>query len=95
MTPMKEHKKLISVIIPAAGNAIRMNGVNKTFFALGGVPVLLRCVRLFERQPMVGEIIIAVKQQDAAFTREMLAQADVRTKTVIGRRRSNTTGIGI
>ena len=36
MTPMKEHKKLISVIIPAAGNAIRMNGVNKTFFALGG-----------------------------------------------------------
>lgn len=83
MTPMKEHKKLISVIIPAAGNAIRMNGVNKTFFALGGVPVLLRCVRLFERQPMVGEIIIAVKQQDTAFTREMLAQADVRTKTVI------------
>lgn len=80
---MNEAKKLISVIIPAAGSAIRMNGVNKTFFMLNGAPVLLRSVRLFDRQPLVGEVIVAVKEADIAFTEQLLGEAGLQVKTIV------------
>jgi len=75
--------KKVTVIIPAAGNAVRMQGIHKTFFALDGIPVLVRTVRLFETEPTVGEIIVAVKEADLQIAREMLEQAEIRVKTTV------------
>ena len=54
------HKR-VSVIIPAAGNATRMNGIHKTMYRLAGVPVLIRTLKAFQNIDCVGEIIAAVK----------------------------------
>lgn len=57
------HKR-VSVIIPAAGNATRMNGIHKTMYRLAGIPVLIRTLKAFHNIDCVGEIIAAVKPED-------------------------------
>ena len=55
---------ICSAIILAAGSSTRMNGANKQFLELGGIPVLIRSALNFEHCPEVGEIIIAAKADD-------------------------------
>ncbi len=80
---MKEQARSVTVIIPAAGSAMRMKGIHKTFFVLNGTPVLLRTIRLFEDHPAVGEIIVAVKEQDLEAAQEMIRKAALRVKTIV------------
>lgn len=53
-----------SVIILAAGSSTRMNGTNKQFLELGGIPVLIRSVLNFENCAQVSEIVIAARESD-------------------------------
>lgn len=55
---------ICSAIILAAGSSTRMNGANKQFLELGGIPVLMRSALNFEHCPEIGEIIIAAKTDD-------------------------------
>lgn len=55
---------ICSAIILAAGSSTRMNGANKQFLELGGIPVIIRSALNFEHCPEVGEIIIAAKADD-------------------------------
>jgi 2-C-methyl-D-erythritol 4-phosphate cytidylyltransferase/monofunctional chorismate mutase len=54
----------VSVIIAAAGASSRLNGINKQFALLGGVPVIARSMLLFEGIEEVAEIIVAARGDD-------------------------------
>ncbi|MBQ3918926.1 MAG: 2-C-methyl-D-erythritol 2,4-cyclodiphosphate synthase [Oscillospiraceae bacterium] len=61
----------VSVIIAAAGNAERMQGINKQFAFICGIPVLVRSMLAFEHIEDVCEIIVAAKQEDHDRIKEM------------------------
>ncbi|MBR5088018.1 MAG: NTP transferase domain-containing protein, partial [Ruminiclostridium sp.] len=52
------------VLILAGGGSTRMNGVNKQFVPVGGIPVLIKSALAFERSPLVTGIIIAARECD-------------------------------
>lgn len=54
----------ISVIIAAAGNASRMNGINKITAGLCGVPVVVRSMQAFDGLEETLEIIVSAKEED-------------------------------
>ena len=53
-----------TALVPAAGSAQRMNGVNKLFRPLCGVPVLVRTLTSLQLARRVDEIIVAAREQD-------------------------------
>lgn len=57
-------EKKVSVIIAAAGSSSRMGGINKQYIEIGGISVLARTVKAFERNAYTDEIIIAVRPGD-------------------------------
>lgn len=63
----------VGVIIPAAGRGKRMGAsVNKPFLTLGGEPVLLHTLRVFDTHPQVDEIVVVAAEQEAERVRELL-----------------------
>lgn len=54
----------VSAVIVAAGNSTRMGGVNKQFLFVDGVPVLIRTLSVFERCPLIREIVVAARETD-------------------------------
>ncbi|MBQ5312140.1 MAG: 2-C-methyl-D-erythritol 4-phosphate cytidylyltransferase [Oscillospiraceae bacterium] len=54
----------VSVILAAAGNAERMNGIHKQLAMLRGKPVIAYSMLVFERIEEVSEIIVAARQCD-------------------------------
>ncbi len=53
-----------SAIIVCAGNSTRMNGVNKQFLMLDGIPVVCRSMIAFEKCESISEIVIVAKESD-------------------------------
>ena len=53
----------IPVIIVAAGSSSRMNGVDKQFIKIAGIPVIARTLLAFERSPDISRIILVTKEQ--------------------------------
>ncbi len=51
-------------IIVAAGNASRMQGVNKIFYELCGTPVIGYSIEAFEKAQLINEIVIVAKEDD-------------------------------
>ncbi len=61
----KKEKPFISAVIPAAGSSSRMGeGTNKLLMEIAGIPLLARTLLVFERCPLVDEIIIPCREQD-------------------------------
>jgi len=57
----------ITVIIPAAGNSTRMGGgTSKALSLLLGRPVLSYSLDLFDACPAVGQVIVAIREEDRA-----------------------------
>ena len=54
----------IPVIIVAAGNSTRMQGVNKQFIEILGVPVIARTLLTFENSKHVSKIILVTREED-------------------------------
>ncbi len=54
----------VSAIIACAGSFTRMNGVNKQFAELDGIPVAVRSMLAFENVDEVTEIIVSAREQD-------------------------------
>ncbi len=52
----------IPVIIVAAGASTRMQGVNKQFVSLLGIPVIARTLAAFENSPQISKIIIVTTE---------------------------------
>ena len=55
---------MISVIIVAAGNSTRMEGINKQLEMIGDTPVFVMSALKFERSEKVGEIVIAAPEKE-------------------------------
>lgn len=55
---------MTSVLILAGGSSERMNGINKQFAELCGVPVIVRSALAFEQSENVSEIIIVTRECD-------------------------------
>jgi len=54
-----------SVIIPAAGQGRRMNAsINKQYLTLSGKPILAYTLDVFERCPLIKEIILVVNKEE-------------------------------
>ena len=63
----------IPVIIVAAGNSTRMQGVNKQFLSLGDKPVIIRALLAFEKSKYISRIILVTRKEDI-FALQMLAE---------------------
>ena len=72
----------VAAIIPAAGTGKRFGGsVPKTFVPLHGQPLLLHALKVFERHPAIGWIVVVAGADDQIRVRALLARAKV-TKAV-------------
>lgn len=54
----------VAVLLPAAGRGTRLGGKRKQFRTLGGKPLLVQTVSVFERHPAITHIIIAAPSDD-------------------------------
>lgn len=54
----------VSAIIACAGSSVRMNGLNKQFAELDGIPAAVRSMLAFESVNEVTEIIVSAREQD-------------------------------
>ena len=53
-----------SAVIVAAGSATRMGGINKIFYELDGVPVIIRTLTAFQNCGEISEIILVMREPD-------------------------------
>ncbi len=66
-------KNGLPVIVVAAGNFSRMNGVNKQLAQIGGIPVIVRSLMAFERCEKISDIILVVRPDDI-FSMQLLTE---------------------
>lgn len=57
-------KKAVPVIVAAAGNSSRMQGISKIFESVCGVPVIIHTLRAFENSSLISRIILVSKSED-------------------------------
>ena len=80
----------VFAILPAAGIGTRMAAglshagerpaAAKQFLSIGGVPVLVHCLRAFEAVARVAEVLVAVRASEQERVRELVAQHGLQTK---------------
>lgn len=65
LSKLKRNKKaeICSAVIVAAGNARRMEGIDKIMAPLGGVPILARTLQVFQNCDEVHEIVIVTREE--------------------------------
>ena len=81
---MTTKRNKTAAIIVAAGQSIRMGGIDKQLAVLDGVPVLVRSLLAFELASTVDEILIAAKTGDRTLIESWAAQYHVsKLKTVV------------
>ena len=63
----------VSVVIPAGGRGQRMGAeLPKQFLSLGGRPILWHTLLVFERSPLVDEILLVLHPDDEVLCRELV-----------------------
>ena len=70
-------------LIPAAGLGLRMGGggdVRKQFRPLGGVPLVVHSLRVFQASPVIDAVILAVPEADLPYCRAEIVEAHRFTK---------------
>ena len=68
-----KNENALPVIVVAAGNSTRMQGINKQFAEIGNIPVIARTLRVFENSEYISRIILVVRADDI-FELQMLAE---------------------
>lgn len=71
-------------VIVAAGNASRMEGIDKVMADLGGEPMILRTVRAFQNCDAVREIIIVTRKDQQLTVEELTRGCDKVRAVVVG-----------
>lgn len=51
-----------AAVVPAAGTASRMKGIDKILAELGGVPILIRTLKALNDCPLIDEIIVVTRE---------------------------------
>ena len=70
--PVKNNKT--AAVIVAAGQSLRMEGIDKQLTSLCGVPVLVRSLLAFEAASTVDEIVVVTHARDGALIETLAAQ---------------------
>ena len=64
-------KPCVAAVIPAAGSASRMRGIDKLFYELDGVPVIIHTLRRFEEHPEICEIVLPTRADSIGMLKEL------------------------
>lgn len=67
-----------AAVVPAAGSARRMEGVDKLFAQLGGKPVLLRTLEALEACPLIDEIVVVTREEHIPAVGELCRKGSIR-----------------
>ena len=63
----------VAAVVPAGGSGTRMgNEIPKQFLQLGGVPLLIHALRVFEASKTIAEIIVVVPRDAVAYCQQEL-----------------------
>lgn len=87
-------------IIPAAGAGIRMESDRpKQFLDLGGRPVLVKTLEVFQTCPAIDSIILIVPEEDVEYARKEIVEpyglTKVRKVVAGGKRRQDSVRLGL
>ncbi len=77
MAKTADPKGEVAVLVPAAGSGRRLGGPRKQFRELGGKPVLVQTLFVFERHPSVQHIIVATPAEAVRPLRQELRRVGV------------------
>ena len=93
-------KKMLftSAVVVAAGSASRMGGINKIFYELEGVPVIVRTLSVFQSCSAVSEIVLVVRECDIDKARSICSESGITKLTKIvpgGDKRSVSSSNGV
>ena len=67
----------LPVIIVAAGSASRMQGLDKIFAQIGGLPVIVRTLRAFENCSAISEITVVTREEKIADIKKLAERYSV------------------
>lgn len=89
-----------SAIIVSAGNSTRMNGTDKQFIMIDGIPVVVRSMLAFEKCDSIMEIIVVTKEESIEKIRSYASEYNITklSKVVAGgstRQESVTNGVRV
>lgn len=56
-------KQAVAIVL-SGGKSTRMNGINKQFSLIGGIPVIARSLLAFEQNNNISAIVVATREQD-------------------------------
>ena len=71
---MGEKRPFVSAIVVAAGSASRMEGIDKQFAPVGGIPCLARALLCFEECREIGEIVVVTREESIAKVADLCAR---------------------
>ena len=72
--PMMTKRNITAAVIVAAGQSMRMDGVDKQLTLLAGVPVLVRSMMAFEIASTIDEIVVVTHEDDRALVKTWAEQ---------------------
>ncbi len=74
---------MLSVIIVSGGKSSRMNGINKQFIELCGIPVIIRSIKAFDNINEICEIIVVTSTDSFEAMRKLVAKYNFNKKIKI------------
>ncbi len=72
-------RRNVAVIIPAAGRGLRLGGTRKQFRLLGGKPLLVQTLLVFDRHPEVRHLVVVCPADAVEAMRTHLPDYDLQT----------------
>ena len=88
----------VGAVIVAAGNSTRMEGLDKTFAPVLGMPLVVHTIDQFESSSLVHQIVLVVAKDSVGRARELMqhrAYSKVTNVCVGGRRRQDSVRSGL
>lgn len=79
----KQKPVMVSAIVPAAGSSTRMNGTDKLFAEVNGIPVIVHTLAALENCALISEIIIAARSEVIAQLAELCKKHSITKVTKI------------
>jgi len=71
---------MLSVIIVSGGKSSRMNGINKQFIELCGIPVIIRSIKAFDNIDEICEIIVVTSTDSLEAMKKLIAKYNFNKK---------------
>lgn len=95
---LRKERPYCAAVVPAAGSASRMEGVDKLRAELGGKPVLARTLEALEQCPLIDEIVVVTREDLISETGSLCRDWNItKVKTVVrgGVDRAQSVALGL